>query len=121
MRTPKTLFGLAVIGLILSGCGGGSGSSSAPASGTSNGSATLKWTAPTMNSDGSALTDLAGYHVYYGASATAMSNTVDITNPTTLIYVVTGLSTGTWYFAVTAYTNTGLQSPMSNIASKTIR
>lgn len=128
MRSPKTLrtlFGLAVAVLILSGCGGGSSSSSAPATGTSSppsatGSATLKWTAPTMNSDGSALTDLAGYHIYYGTSAGSLSNKINITSPGTLTYVVTGLGAGTWYFAVSAYTNTGLESTMSNVGSKTI-
>ena len=27
---------------------------------------TLNWTAPTTNTDGTALTDLAGYKIYYG-------------------------------------------------------
>lgn len=137
IRTLKTVCGLAAVMLILSGCGGGSGSSSASASSsppsatggsgstttappTSQGSATLTWTAPTTNSDGSALTDLAGYHIYYGTSAGSMSNKIDITNPGTLTYVVTKLGTGTWYFAIAAYTNTGLESPMSNVGSKTI-
>ncbi len=32
------------------------------------GSATLSWTPPTLNTDGSALTDLAGYNVYWGCN-----------------------------------------------------
>ena len=35
-------------------------------------------------------------------------------------YVVTNLSSGTWYFAVAAYTNDGTIGLLSNIASKTI-
>jgi len=125
LNTLKTFCGLAAAMLILSGCGGGSGSSSVSASAsgpepTSKGSATLTWTAPTKNSDGSALTDLAGYHIYYGTSPGSLSNMINITSPSTLTYVVTDLGTGTWYFAVAAYTNSGLESEMSNVGSKTI-
>jgi hypothetical protein len=135
MRSLKpltTLCGLGALVLILSGCGGSSGSSStsasalgsassaaAPAS-ASQGSATLTWTAPTENSNGTALTDLAGYHIYYGTSAGALTNVISIASPSTLTYVVSDLSTGTWYFAVAGYTNTGLEGAMSNIGSKTI-
>ena len=78
-------------------------------------------TATTVRIDnGSALTNLAGYYVYYGTSPGSLSNVVNISNPSTLSYVVSSLSAGTWYFAVAAYTNTGLASPMSNVGSKTI-
>jgi hypothetical protein len=100
-----------------SSSGGSSGSTPPP---TNNGSATLTWTAPTANSNGSALTNLAGYYVYYGTSAGSLSNVVNISSPSTLTYVVSNLSAGTWYFAVAAYTNTGLVSAMSNVGSKTI-
>jgi len=125
MRTLKLFCGCAAAVLILSGCGGGSGSSSTPASAsnpppTAKGTATLRWTAPTSNSDGSALTDLAGYHIYYGTSAGALSSTINVPSPATLTYVVSGLSTGTWYFGIAAYTNAGLESGMSNVGSKTI-
>jgi hypothetical protein len=130
LKTLKTFCGLAAVVLILCGCGGGAGSSSASASGTSGppgataptskGSATLAWTAPTSNSDGSALTNLAGYHIYYGSSAGSLSNMVNVTSASTLTYVVGNLGTGTWYFAVAAYTNTGAESGMSNVGSKMI-
>lgn len=98
----------------------GSGSSGGTGTATTQGSATLKWTAPTANSNGSALTNLAGYYVYYGTTAGSLSHVVNISNPGTLTYVVSNLAAGTWYFAVAAYTNTGLASPMSNVGSKTI-
>jgi len=84
------------------------------------GSAKLTWTAPTTNSDGSAITGLAGYHIHYGTTAASLTNTVDITNPATLTYVVANLQAGTWYFAVTAYTNAGIESSQSNVGKKTI-
>ena len=95
------------------GSGSGSGSGS-------TGTATLTWTAPTTNTDGSALTDLAGYHVYYGTSASALTTVVDVANPATMTYTVTDLASGTWYFAVNAYTTSGLQSALSNPVSKSI-
>lgn len=120
LKTLKTFCGLAAA-LILSGCGGGgSGSTPAAPAATNKGSATLAWTAPTSNSDGSALTDLAGYHIYYGTSAGSMSTVINIASPGTLTYIVTNLGTGTWYFAIAAYTNTGVQSGMSNVGRKTI-
>jgi Putative Ig domain len=86
-----------------------------------NGTATVSWVAPTQNSDGSALTNLAGYQIDYGTSATALSNTVKVANPSTASYTVSNLTSGTWYFAVQAYTNSGTQSGMSTVATKTIQ
>lgn len=108
----------AIVSLILAGCGGGGGSAGAPTATT--GTATVSWVAPTMNSDGSALTNLAGYTIHYGASPSSLTQTIQITNAAAVSYVVTNLSPGTWYFAVSSYTNTNLQSGLSTIASKTI-
>jgi hypothetical protein len=84
------------------------------------GSATLSWTPPTQNTDGSALTSLAGYRVYYGTSATALTSTIQLTNPGLTRYVVSDLSAGTYYFAIAAYNSTGTESAMSNVGSKSI-
>ena len=88
-------------------------------SGSGAGNATVSWTAPTANTDGSALTDLAGYRIYYGTNSNALNEVVPVSNGVTT-YVVEGLTSGTWYFAVRAYTATGAESALSNIASKTI-
>ena len=85
-----------------------------------NGSATVSWSAPTQNTDGSALTNLAGFNIYYGTSATNLSQSVQITNPGLTIYALGNLAPGTWYFAVNAYTAAGAESALSNIASKAI-
>lgn len=84
------------------------------------GSATLTWQAPTQNQDGSALTNLAGYRITYGRSETAMTEIVEIKDPGRTSYVIENLSSGTWYFAVKAYTTNGAESALSNIAMKTI-
>jgi hypothetical protein len=86
----------------------------------STGSAALSWTAPTTNTDGSALTDLSGFVINYGTSATNLSQQVAISSASTTSYTVTGLATGTWYFSVTAVASDGTQSSPSNPVSDTI-
>jgi hypothetical protein len=86
----------------------------------SNGSATLTWTPVTQNTNGTVLTDLAGYKVYWGTSPTSMGQTVTLANPSLTTYAVTNLSSGTWYFGVAAYANDGTQGMMSNVGSKTV-
>jgi hypothetical protein len=84
------------------------------------GSAALSWTEPSENTDGTPITGLAGYHIYYGTSQGAMTTTITVASATETSYVVTGLAPGTYYFAVVAYNSTGADSPQSNVASKTI-
>jgi hypothetical protein len=84
------------------------------------GSASLSWAAPTENTDGTALTNLAGYRVVYGTNASSLNQTIEISNPSVTTYVVEQLAAGTWYFAVRAYTSAGNESSLSNVASKTI-
>jgi hypothetical protein len=86
-----------------------------------SGSATLSWMPPTRNTDGTTLTNLAGYRIYYGTSSGALNRTVQISNAGVANYVVSNLSPATWYFSVRAYTTTGAESAGSNMASKTVR
>ena len=46
-----------------------------------SGSATLSWTPPTTNTDGSPLTNLAGYRVYWGPGAGNYTSSVTLNNP----------------------------------------
>jgi hypothetical protein len=84
------------------------------------GSATLSWSPPTANTDGSSLTNLGGYHVYYGTDQAAMTKSIQITNPGLTSYTVGSLSAGTYYFAVSAYTTDGVEGERSPAGSKTI-
>jgi hypothetical protein len=86
----------------------------------SNGSATVNWTPPVDNTDGTVITNLAGYHIHYGTTSTNLNQTVQITNTGLTSYTLSNLSSGTWYFGVTAYNSSGVESSVSNIASKTI-
>lgn len=116
------------------GCGGGNSmtSSASPAGsppagggntgGGSGGGATaivtLAWNAPTTNADGTPLTNLAGYKVYYGTASGSYTSTINVGKVTS--YTINNLASGTYYFAVTAYDTVGLESGYSNEAAKTI-
>lgn len=86
----------------------------------STGSATLNWTAVTQNTNGTVLTDLAGYKVHYGNTSGALTTVVVLANPSLTTYLIPNLSPGVWYFGVTAYASDGTESTLSNIGSKTI-
>lgn len=85
-----------------------------------NGSATISWVPPTQNTDGTPLTDLAGYRIHYGTSLSALNQVVEISNPGLTSYMIQNLSPATWYFSLRAYSSDGAESAPSNTASKTI-
>lgn len=95
----------------------GSGNSTSTAS---SGTATLDWIPPTRNSDGSALTDLAGYTVYYGTSPDKLTQSVKVANPGLSAFTVSNLTTGTWYFSVTSYSTSGVESARTSVVSAKI-
>jgi hypothetical protein len=84
------------------------------------GSATLSWTVPTLNTNGTPVTDLAGYHIHYGTAAGALDKVIDVPGAKTTEYEISNLSSGTYYFAVSAYNSMGIDSADSNEGSKTI-
>jgi hypothetical protein len=88
--------------------------------GSTDGNATLSWNAPTSNTNGTALTDLSGYRIYYGSSENEMTETVQITNLGVQTYVIENLEPGTWYFAVRAVSSDDTESSLSDVVSKTI-
>lgn len=88
---------------------------------TATGSATLSWAPPTQNSDGSPLTNLAAYRIYFGTEQESLTNAVTVSNPGVTTFVVEQLTPATWFFAVTAVNGAGAESSLSNIGSKTIR
>jgi len=108
-------------------------SSSTPPAGSSGSAGILdaSWVAPTTNADGSPLTDLAFYRLYFGAASTPCSGSAffQVPSPTTspqinntITYSVTGLLAGARYFAaVTAVDSSGLESDCSSVASAIAR
>lgn len=146
MRLIRAVWALpALVSLTLVGCGGSdvavnspltanetapssTGTTSPPAGSTGGtgstapvtATASLSWVAPTDNTDGSRLTDLAGYNIYYGTESSALTQTIQVSNPAALSYTVTGLAKGTtWYFQVTSYSSAGEESAPSAVTSKT--
>jgi len=103
--------------LIFGGCGGGGGgSSTSGGDGGGAGSINLAWDASTTNADGSPLTDLAGYYIYYGTASGVYGSPVDAKNVTS--YTLTALTPGQTYFiAVAAYDTSQNQSQFSNEVS----
>ncbi|MEX2123313.1 MAG: fibronectin type III domain-containing protein [Woeseia sp.] len=85
-----------------------------------NGSVTLAWNAPTARIDGSPLTNLAGYKIYYGRMSGVYDYEVEIDNPGVSNYVVEDLVSGDWYFALAAYDANGLESEHSNEVAQNI-
>lgn len=88
---------------------------------TATGSALLTWTPPTQNTDGTPLTDLAGYKIYWGVSQGTYPKSAIIDNPGITSYVVEQLTPATWYFALTAVNSAGAESAFSNGATKAVR
>lgn len=88
---------------------------------TASAAVTLSWEAPTQNTDGSQLTDLAGYRIYYGVDSGNLSNVIEISNPSVSTYVVEGLTPDIWHFASTALNSQGAESDFSGQVSRDTR
>lgn len=74
------------------------------------GTITLKWDPPVENEDGSRLTDLTGYRLYWGPRERPFENRIDIDSPDTTSYVLEDLPNGEWHLAISAVTERGLES-----------
>lgn len=108
--------------VIFSACGGSGGSGGVAANMTlvGSGNATLSWMPPTLNTDGSPLTDLAGYRIYYGNQPGNYHSSILVDNPGLTIYVVENLRPNTYYFVMTAINSRGVESDFSNEASRQV-
>ena len=84
------------------------------------GDALLSWAAPTKNTNGTPVSALSGYHLYYGNSAAGLTKSVAISGGATTSYEISGLTAGTWYFAVAADAADGTEGAQSAVGSKTI-
>jgi len=84
------------------------------------GAATLSWNPPTENADGSPLTDLAGYRIYYGRNPDNLTQLVVLNNPGLTRYVVENLTPARWHFVMTSVNTEGTESRRTQAATKTI-
>jgi hypothetical protein len=115
----KRLLILIAFIFFLSGCGG-SGSSGTSVVPQGNGTALVSWVPPTENTDSSSLTDLAGFKIYYGTFPGDYVKTVTINNPGLSSFLIDSLGSSDWFFAMTAFNSSGIESAYSTEASKTI-
>ena len=90
------------------------------AASSNSGTAIVSWVAPTIDTDGTPVTNLSGYTIYYGTSQSDLTQSVVVSGTSTLSYEITGLASGTWYFGVAADAADGTESAMSSIGSKTL-
>lgn len=100
--------------------GAGSINMQAAALSTLGSSATLTWQPPALNMDGTPLTNLTAFKVYWGTAQGTYPNSTHIANGAARTHTVTGLASGTWYFVVTALNASGIESPRSNVWFKTV-
>ena len=108
-----------IIGLFLVGCGETISVDGIDTGGGGPDSLMLSWNAPTTNEDGTALTDLAGYRLYYGTRSGQYDQVVTVGSYTTA--ELEGLYQGTtYYLTVTAYDIYGNESDFSNEIQHTI-
>jgi hypothetical protein len=79
---------------------------------------TLNWIAPTINTDGSPLTDLTSFRIYEGSSPTTLAP-IAVTPAAAATTFVAYVLPGTSYFTVTSIDSTGVESVQSNVVTYT--
>ncbi len=124
MRKLFQLLSVVTLLSLLTACGSSSTSSSNTASqgSGSSGGVSLVWAAPSTRIDGSYLPigELAGYRIYMGTSANDLSPVVDLNDENMTRYTVRNLTSGSYYFAVSAYDSNGVESALSQVVLKTV-
>ncbi len=88
--------------------------------GTATATLSLSWLPPTSNADGTTLTDLDGYRIYYGVQSGDYPNEVEIGAGITS-HVIDGLVPGTYYLVMTAVDGSGNESQPTGEASATLQ
>ena len=81
---------------------------------------TLVWSAPTRNTDGTALTNLAGYMILYRPAASSTWKYRKVANPATTRTTIRNLAPGTWTFCMKSYNNVGVRSACTPTVTATL-
>jgi hypothetical protein len=80
----------------------------------------VSWVAPTTNTNGTPLINLAGFRIYYGTSSTSLTQSTTVNNVAARSATISPLVPGTWYFKVRAINTSQVESSDSNIAAKSV-
>lgn len=100
-------------------CSGDGGNAVAMLSVGVRGVVTVEWQPPTENVDGSPLTDLDGFRIYYGELSGAYTDQVAVADGGLTRYDLT-LPSGSYYVAMTALDTDGNESAYSNEVVKVV-
>lgn len=74
---------------------------------------TVEWAAPTLNDDGTPLTDLAGYRIFYGTVSGGYNQEIAINSPGVTSYQIENLAPGTYFLVMTSINSAGVESVYS--------
>ena len=132
MSKIRNLMMFSLFAIIVTACGGGSAgltsgnsntssnTGSGSGSGSGTGSVTLQWSAPSTRLDGStvSLSEISGYRLYYGNSATNTPNHIDLGATSTQYQI--NLPSGTYYFRISALDSNGYEGALSGALQKTL-
>ncbi|HEX7060694.1 MAG TPA: putative Ig domain-containing protein [Woeseiaceae bacterium] len=77
---------------------------------TGTASYTLSWDPPTQNEDGTALTDLAGYKIYYGMISGEYTEQLVLNQPGVTSYQLNGIAPGKYFLVMTALNSQDMES-----------
>jgi hypothetical protein len=80
-------------------------------------SSTLTWQPPVQNSDGSTLTDLAGFTIRFGTSSATLDQVIRLSDPKLTSYTVDCLTPGQWFFAMTSVNAASAESVATDAVS----
>ncbi|MDA1077287.1 MAG: hypothetical protein O3A63_21445, partial [Proteobacteria bacterium] len=100
-------------------CSNGSGNAVAMTTVEPGGLVTVEWQAPTQNVDGSTLTDLSAFKLYYGSQSQQYSDSEVIDDPNLTSFSVL-VPKGTYFVAMTAQSFGGGESGYSNELTKIV-
>ena len=100
-----------ILVLPLVACSGGDGDSSD----SSDSSPLLSWVAPSEREDGAglALSEIAGFRIYYGTESGNYSDTISIYDHSATQAILAGIPSGTYYTVMTVVDTDGRESSFS--------
>jgi len=110
----KYLFALILVSPLFA-CSSESGGSASGDSTTSK-AADLSWVAPSEREDGTglALSEIAGYRIYYGTTAGIYQNQIDINDKTAQETQIANIPEGTYFAVMTTIDTDGRESDFSS-------
>lgn len=83
------------------------------------GALTVTWTPAAKNTDGTDLTNLAGYKIYWGTSPTSMLDVIPVAGAASS-YTHSGLAAGTYYYALATLNLQGVESAKTGTVNGTV-